>query len=164
VGKEGMEWSRLEELVTTIYGDQISSDPYDPQEVHLSLRDSADEMKVMWASAANLVDPFVEYTASMDSWAEEVTMRSSAVNYTYTVPQNWYPVFAGVIYEADMVELKTGKTPYRYRVGGTDPESNTVRRSQDFSFVTPPNSDPEQKTVFAMLGDQVRLRTVTFHD
>lgn len=93
VGKEGMDWSRLEELITTIYGDQISSDPYDPQEVHLSLRDNPDEMKVMWASAANLVDPFVEYTASMESWSEEVTMRSSAVNFTYSVPQNWSVVY-----------------------------------------------------------------------
>ena len=94
LGVNGMEWDRLEELITTIYGNQISLDPYDPQEVHLALRDSPEEMKVMWASMDNLIDPFVEYTDDMDSWAEDVTRTVAAVSYTYSVPQNWYVVLA----------------------------------------------------------------------
>lgn len=104
----------------------------------------------------NLVDPFVEYTADLDNWSDENTMKASAVNYTYTVPQNWYPIFAGVIYEADMVGLTPGKTPYRYRVGGYDPVNATIRRSQDFSFASAPTANPDQNTKFAMFGDQVR--------
>ena len=40
-----MEFSRLEELLNEIYGDLISSDPFQPQEVHISLMDSPDQMK-----------------------------------------------------------------------------------------------------------------------
>jgi hypothetical protein len=86
----GHDWSRLETLLNTIYGDQISSDPYDPQEVHLSLRDSKSEMKVMWVTMENLQNPFVEYTQSSNEWTDDSTKSSKATTSTYTVPQNWY--------------------------------------------------------------------------
>ena len=40
-----MDFSRLEKLVNEIYGDLISSDPFQPQEVHISLTDYPDQMK-----------------------------------------------------------------------------------------------------------------------
>ena len=104
--RDGMEWSRLEELINDIYGDAISEDPFQPQEVHLALTGSLSEMKVMWATMDGLQDPFVEYIAEDDTsgtWASQ-----PATSDTYTVPQNWYPTFAGVIYEANMVNLVPG--------------------------------------------------------
>jgi hypothetical protein len=159
IGSENkMEWSRLEQLIETLYGDSISDDPYQPQEVHLSLTGELSEMKVMWATMENLIDPFVEYTSNMNEWDSETMKVASAVNFTYTVPQNWYPIFAGVLYETNMVGLEAGKVPYRYRVGGYDSVSQEIKRSADFSFVSAPLPAPEQKTTFAMLGDQVSLR------
>jgi hypothetical protein len=156
IGSENkMEWSRLEHLVETLYGDKISEDPYQPQEVHLSLTGELSEMKVMWATMENLIDPFVEYTSNMNEWDSETTMVAPATNFTYTVPQNWYPIFAGVLYETNMIGLEPGKIPYRYRVGGFDSVSQVIKRSTEFSFVSAPLPAPEQKTTFAMLGDQV---------
>jgi hypothetical protein len=156
IGKDNkMEWTRLEHLIETIYGDSISSDPYQPQEVHLSLTNDPSEMKVMWVTMENLIDPFVEYSSNLNEWDSETTQTISAVNFTYSVPQNWYPIFGGVIYEANMANLEPGKNTYRYRVGGYDSVAQVVKRSADFSFTTPPLPSPEQKTTFAMLGDQV---------
>ncbi len=53
-----------------------------------------------------------------------------------------------------MTGLKEGKARYKYRVGGLD-SSLAPRRSKDFEFVTSPLSAPNEKTVFAMLADQV---------
>ena len=58
-----------------------------------------------------------------------------------------------------MVGLSPGKKSYRYRVGGFDPVNSTTRHSQEFTFQSPPTVDANQKTVFAMLGDQVSSRT-----
>lgn len=154
---EGMEWTRLEELLDEIYGDAISNDPYDPQEVHIALTGTLSEMKVMWASMNELQDPFVEYTASENEWADDnLVMKSVAITSTYATPQNWYPIFAGVLYEANMVNLLPGKASYKYRVGGFDPINATIRYSQDFTFHSAPEPNPEQKTTFATFGDQVR--------
>jgi hypothetical protein len=151
---EGMEWSRLEELMDEIYGGTISNDPYQPQEVHLSLTGSLSEMKVMWASGDGLEAPFVEYTSSANEWSDATTLTEAATTDTYTVPQNWYKTFAGVIYEANMIELTPGKTSYKYRVGGYDPVNATMRRSKDFTFSSAPVPEADKKTTFATFGDQ----------
>ena len=150
----GMEWTRLEELIDSIYGDAISNDPFQPQEVHLALTGSLGEMKVIWASMDGLQNPFVEYAPAddeSDTWTSQ-----PATTDTYTVPQNWYPAFAGVIYEANMVDLVPGKKAYKYRVGGLDAVNNVVRRSKDFTFSSAPEPAPDQKTTFATFGDQVQ--------
>lgn len=159
--KEGMGWGYLEKLVEKIYGGMISTDPYDPQEVHLALTGSLSEMKVMWVTMENLTNPFVEYTEAHNDWTEDNTMTANAVTSTYSVPQNWYPIFAGVIYETNMVDLFPGKKAYKYRVGGTTPY-NTVRRSQDFTFHTAPESTSNQKNTFALLGDQGTFMVLGF--
>lgn len=150
--RDGMEWTRLEEVINSIYGDSISEDPFQPQEVHIALTGSLSEMKVMWVSMDGLQDPFVEYAPLDDDsglWASQ-----PATTDTYSVPQNWYPTFAGVIYETNMIDLAPGKKAYKYRVGGLDSASNTVRRSKDFTFYSAPEPSPEQKTTFATFGDQ----------
>jgi hypothetical protein len=86
---EGMSWDRLEEVIKTIYGDSISNDPYQPQEIHLALTSSPTEMKVIWATMDPLIDPFVEYTANVNEWSEADTLIGTALSYSYTVPQNW---------------------------------------------------------------------------
>lgn len=161
-GKEGIDWDGLSGLIEKIYGDAISTDPYDPQEVHLALTDSQTEMKVMWATMESLGDPFVEYTAVDNEWTDELTMTATANQFTYTVPMNWYPTFAGWLYEADMIHLVPGKNRYKYRVGGYDSVNQTIRRSQDFSFVTAPVNNPHQKNTFAMLGDQGTFMVLGF--
>ena len=65
-----------------------------------------------------------------------------------------YPIFGGVIYESDMTNLLPGKTVYKYRVGGYD-SNNVAHMSEEFVFKTPPLPNADEKTVFAMLGDQV---------
>jgi hypothetical protein len=45
-GDATMSWSRMEELVESIYEGMISEDPYEPQEIKLALADDSDAMKV----------------------------------------------------------------------------------------------------------------------
>jgi hypothetical protein len=148
---EGIPFTKLHELVDKIYGDEISDDPYQPQEVHLALTSDITSMKVMFVTMQNLGNPFVQYRTSLESdW--KVAKVSNAVNYTYTVEQKWWPVFNGVIYEADMVGLKPSMA-YTYRVGGWDAANNTVRYSKDFSFRAAPEANPNRKTVVTTLAD-----------
>ena len=66
-----------------------------------------------------------------------------------------WPIFEGVIYEADMGELSV-KTEYVYRVGGND-GNGTVYSSSNFQFTSAPSLEqPDQKVTIATLGDQVR--------
>jgi acid phosphatase type 7 len=161
-GPDGIEWGKLGELLEKIYGDAISTDPYDPQEVHIALTDSLNEVKVMWATMESLSEPFVEYTAVENDWADSASVMSSpAAQYTYTVPMNWYPVFAGWMYETNMEGLEAGKKRYKYRVGGFTSDG-AVHKSQEFSFVTAPQPAPHQKTTFAMLGDQGTFMVLGF--
>lgn len=84
---DGMEWSLFSNLVDAIYGDMISDDPYQPQEVHLAITDNVDEMKVIWATMEGLSNPFVEYTGASNDWTSATSL--SAKSYTYTVPEKW---------------------------------------------------------------------------
>lgn len=122
---DGLEWSLFENLVDKIYGDMISDDPYQPQEIHLAVTPYPSTMKVMWATSLPLTNPFVEYVPySSSSWDNSITV--SATNFTYTVPEYWWPIFTGVLYEADMSNL-VPDSKYQYRVGGYDEANATVR-------------------------------------
>lgn len=154
-GRDEIDWSVFHDLVDKIYGNQISDDPYQPQEIHLALTVDPNSMKVMWASAENLEDPFVEYMPSGDSdWSQAV--KVPAANFTYEVPEYWWPVFKGVLYDVDMTNLAT-ETKYQYRVGGYDTSNSTVRRSDDFTFQSQPlrtaEASPNRETKIATLAD-----------
>lgn len=154
LGVNGLPWDTIiDGIVEKLYGDNISYDPYQPQEVHLALTGSEYEMKVMWVTGSNLEAPYVEYTlVTDDNWENSVI--ANATNFTYSVPQYWWPVFEGVIYEANMVEL-VGSSRYKYRVMGYDCENNTIRSSDIFEFNAARSlSEPDQKVVISVLGDQ----------
>lgn len=130
---------------------QISDDPYQPQEVHIATTADISAMKVMWATMSGLDKPFVEYVSERDGdWSK--SKRVSALSYTYDVPQKWWPVFTGLIYETDMVNL-IPNMKYRYRVGGWDNSNSTMRYSQEFSFKAAPEIHPNRKTVISTLAD-----------
>ena len=87
IGKsKSLGWGYLEKFIEDVYGDMISTDPHDPQEVHLSLTGSPSSMKVMWATMENLENPFVEYTESSNDWSDANVLTSTASAYTYSVP------------------------------------------------------------------------------
>lgn len=163
LGKDGLDWDKLKEVLEETYAN-ISYDPYEPQEIHLALTDSLSEMKVMWTTMKNLENPFVEYTRVENDWNDvNKVLKANAVNDTYTVPYNWYPVFNGVIYETNMIQLIPNKQSYKYRVGGFDIVNNTIRRSKDYIFKTAPNTNiKNQKNTFAMLGDQGTFMVLGF--
>lgn len=127
------------------------------QEIHLAITDDASEMKVMWATMKNLEAPFVEVLPAGLDWetAANQVQTVTAVNFTYQVQKNWWPIFTGVLYEADMSGLQAGAA-YQYRVGGTQHQllQTQVRRSQDFQFKAAPAPDPNRRTVIGCLADQ----------
>ena len=80
-------------------------------------------------------------------------MTEQADSFTYTVPQKWWPIFTGMIYEVDMTGLDAD-TAYTYRVAGYDPINATTRYSNSFEFRSKPEStDPNRKTTIATLAD-----------
>jgi hypothetical protein len=121
----------------------------------LALTSDKNAMKVMWATMQGLEKPFVEYKLASDvdesSW--EKSRRNMASSYTYTVPQKWWPIFTGLLYESDMTGLLPDVS-YTYRVGGWDPVNATTRYSSEFNFRAAPKVDhPNRKTVIATLAD-----------
>ena len=154
------------EIVNRIYGDVISDDPYQPQEIHLALTNTSSEMKVMWATMENLENPFVEYqltTPNID-WEESnrKIMKLPATNWTYTVPQKWWPIFEGVLYEVNMIHLQPEKK-YSYRVGGYDVANQTVRYSEVFTFIAAPDhSDPSRVTKVFTIADHGTFELLGF--
>ena len=82
-------------MIIAIYGDEISEDPYEPQEIHISLGDDSTFMNVMFITMENLEKPFVEYYLAKDDNDIFNTNNNnkhqikSAINYTYEVPQKW---------------------------------------------------------------------------
>ena len=142
----------FDRIVDDIYGDMISDDPYEPQEIHLALTGDFSEMRAMWVTGSPLQDPYVEYRpASGDAeW-----VRASATTSTYRVPRKWWPVFTGFIYDASMVNLEPGST-FEYRVRGYDAHNSTERASDTFSFRAAPvaGADPSRHTRFSVMADQ----------
>lgn len=152
LGAEKLSWTMFEKVVDAIYGDQVSDDPFQPQEIHLALGNDITTMKVMWATMDNLQNPFVEFLPQLeDNWS--LSTLSTAVNYTYSVEQKWWPTFTGVLYEADMDGLKADHR-YKYRVGGWDTANNTMRFSDVFEFKAAPESNnPNRPTRIAAIAD-----------
>jgi hypothetical protein len=147
----GLSWDDFEKLAYKIYGDEISDDPYQPQEIHLSLLNDKSSMKVMFVTMSNLESPFAEYSLNKNTWIRSEIVP--AVNFTYRVEQKWWPVFTGVIYEADMINLQP-ETAYYYRVGGYDASNKTTRYSETFSFKSAPiEKNPNRKTVITTFAD-----------
>ena len=147
--QDGLRWTPFCQVVDKIYGDLISDDPFEPQEIHLSLTGDSTEMKVMWITMDNLEDPYVEFKATADSaW-----QKAAAANSTYEVPQYWWPVFNGVIYTATMTGLAPSGA-YTYRVKGFDNTNQTERASADFNFKAAPVIDAQRPTKIATLADQ----------
>jgi hypothetical protein len=149
--QDSVSWTLFCQIVDKIYGDLISDDPFEPQEIHLSLTGDPTEMKAMWITMDALSDPVVEYKAADaadDAWA-----KASAFNFTYEVPQYWWPTFTGVIYEATMTSL-TPSSEYVYRVKGFDNVNQTERASADFPFAASPVTSPDRPTKVATLADQ----------
>lgn len=104
-------------------------------------------MKVMWVTMSELADPVAEYTTADGS----VTKTVSAVTSTYRVPQNWWPIFTGIIYETDMTDL-IPSAQYSYRVGGRDADG-AMRWSSTFSFTAQPEDNPNRRTTVGTLAD-----------
>ena len=87
---EGISWNQFEKVVDAIYGpDAVSSDPYQPQEVHLSLGSDPTSMHVMWVTLGFTTDPIVEYAPfeSSEGWSSASVQVAS--NSTYLVPKKW---------------------------------------------------------------------------
>jgi len=156
----GKGYDFFEKLLTEIYGDAISLDPFQPQEVHLAITPSPDAMKVMWVTMSKLLKPFAEYKLFTDSDDKDWTV-ATAIDYTYQVPKKWWATFTGLIYETDMTGLTPG-AKYKYRVGGFDIVNNTMRYSKEFTFNAAPVPSANQKTTFAYLADHGTFELLGF--
>lgn len=107
-------------------------------------------MRVMWVTGLPLENPTVQYWSANNP---SVVSERVASNFTYTVPQKWWPIFNGMIYQVDMDGLEPG-AEYTYRVGGYDTANATDRRSADFTFrATPLSDDANRKTRVGVLAD-----------
>ena len=58
---DGRGYDFFEKMLTEIYGDAISLDPFQPQELHLALTPSPNAMKVMWVTMSKLLKPFTRF-------------------------------------------------------------------------------------------------------
>jgi acid phosphatase type 7 len=148
-------FARLHEIADKIYGDQISDDPFQPQEVHLAITSDISEMKAMWVTMDLLEKPVVQYqsTASENDADWSTASSAEAVSFTYRVEQKWWPIFTGWIYEVDMTHL-TPSMQYRYRVGGYDTANATMRYSQEYRFRAAPRpNNPSHTTKAFTLAD-----------
>lgn len=156
----GWDYAGFKKLIYSFYGDYISDDPYQPQEVHLALTDQISSMKVMWATGQSLLDPCVEYKLSIDEdW--KLAKRAVAFNYTYTVEKKWWPIFTGVLYDADMTGLEAD-TKYIYRVSGYDEANQTLRYSSEFEFKSAPVINADRKTVVSVFADHGTIQILGF--
>lgn len=157
-GKAFMDWQWFADTISKIYGDELTSDPYMPQELHLALTADSSIMNIMYVTVSELSAPFVQWrTSPADAsgaidWTDATTVSTaSAVPSTYRVPQKWWPIFTGTIYTSNMSDLAAG-TSYTYRVGGTAADG-TVSYSAEFAYKAQPPRDPSRKTTIATLAD-----------
>ena len=150
-GNEEAPFGLFATIIDAIYGDLISDDPFEPQEIHLSLTGKPSEMTVMWLTAQPLTTPLVEYRVP-DCDDDGVWRTSEAVTSTYTVPQKWWPIFTGTIYTSTMIDLPLEKT-VEYRVKGYD-NNTSERMSNNFIFKSAPENRAERVTRIATLADQ----------
>lgn len=153
-----LDFHVFSDIIDEIYGDLISDDPYDPQEIHLSLTGINTEMTVMWLSAKELSNPLVEYrtattqTHTQANEEEHDWKKSTAVTSTYRVPQKWWPTFQGYIYTAKLIDLPL-EMDIEYHVKGYD-SNNNEKSSKNFIFTSAPDNQPNRMTKIATLADQ----------
>ena len=57
ISNNGLPFHTLEKIIRDIYGDEISDDPYVPQEIHLALHAENTSMNVMWVTMDELEKP-----------------------------------------------------------------------------------------------------------
>jgi hypothetical protein len=157
VSEKGLPFGNLEKIIRDIYGDSISEDPFQPQEVHIALHTDSNAMNVMWVTMEELENPIVQYALKTDDefidWDKEDNIVTQiAVPSTYSVPKKWWPIFTGTIYSADMTGLQNGAT-YSYRVGGYSTVNATMRYSDAFTFKAAPVGDPNKETIVATFAD-----------
>lgn len=170
-GAKEISFEYLHKLVNLIYGDQISDDPFQPQELHLAYTNDPSSMKIMWVTMQGLEKPFVQYMSAVSSkW--ELAKTKVAATSTYTVPEKWWPVFNGVIYDVDMTDLSPD-SHYKYRVGGFDNVNQTMRYSEEFTFKAAPLPSPDRTTrvftgadhgTFELLGFETVLKMTKMMD
>jgi len=156
-----MSWNRFADAITKIYGDQISDDPLQPQEVHLALTKSIDVMNVMWVTMDKVSEPFVQYMPAGESdWSNAAV--ATALTSTYTVPKKWWPIFDGTIYKADMSGL-VAEEAMQYRVGGKGSDGSD-HMSKIFTFKAAPISggNADRRTVALTLADQGTFELLGF--
>jgi hypothetical protein len=156
VSERGLPFDHLEKIIRDIYGDMISEDPYQPQEIHLALHADISAMNVMWVTMEELDNPIVQYALKADEeemdWDKENVMTQSATTSTYSVPKKWWPIFTGSIYSVDMINLQNDAT-YTYRMGGFSSVNATMRFSDAFTFKAAPLEDPNRQTIVATFAD-----------
>jgi hypothetical protein len=156
-GKSFMQWSFFQEMITKIYGNQITSDPFQPQELHIALTSDFSAMNVMFVTMQELQNSFVQWLPAADSagaaadvdWS--TAQQAPTATSTYRVPQKWWPIFTGTIYSSEMTSLKNDAY-YTYRVGGVAPDG-TTKYSPVYTFKAAPVVDASRKTVVATLAD-----------
>lgn len=151
VGQESFTFRIFEKLVDKIYGDLISDDPFQPQEVHIALTNNTSIMNAMWTTMKELEKPHVEFMSSnSNDWS--LAKTAEATSWTYTVPKKWWPIFEGRIYGVNMEGLVEGKE-YKYRVGGFDPEAQVYKYSKEYTFTAAPVSSPNRSTKAFTVAD-----------
>ena len=168
-GLISISFSRFRALLEQIYAGEVSSDPYQPQEIHLALTSASSSvgsrlpaaeatmsMKAMWVTMGALEYPIVQYLPAAGNgeynWAKAAV--AAAATSTYRVEKKWWPIFTGVIYDADMTSL-VPDAAYVYRVGGYSSANATMRFSEAFDFRAPPrpHGDKDRPTVICTLAD-----------
>ncbi len=160
VSKNGLPFHTLDKVIRDIYGDEISEDPYAPQEIHLALHTESTGMNVMWVTMEELEKPIVQFMkAGQENW--DTSTSVAAATSTYTVPKKWWPIFTGRIYSADMLGLEHS-TQYVYRVGGYSPANTTMRYSDAFTFTAAPVIDKNRSTTVATLSDHGTFELLGF--
>lgn len=164
VSKNGLPFHTLDKVIRDIYGDEISEDPYTPQEIHLALHTESTGMNVMWVTMEELENPLVQFMPVSAGQSEkdwDSAKSSNAASSTYSVPKKWWPVFTGRIYSADMLDLEHS-SQYVYRVGGYSPANATMRYSETFTFTAKPVIDKNKPTTVATLADHGTFELLGF--
>ncbi len=163
-GQSFMNWEWFADTITKIYGDAITNDPFQPQELHLALTGDSSKMNIMYVTMQELASPFVQWqpkpTSGVADWSSAATQSMPATTSTYRVPQKWWPIFTGTIYSSNMINL-VDSASYVYRVGGAQPDG-TIKYSADFTFKAAPAQDPSRQTVVATLADHGTFELLGF--
>ena len=147
-------------------GGKLPIDPQAPAELSISLTDDPSEMGIRWATQAQgLTGARVEAIGCVPCTTDaklapghdnDLCNRTfAATASTYTVPQKWWPIFNGSLYEAIISGLVPGsRNVCSYRVG-SDAALSAIR-----SFSPPPT--PGEPTTVAVIADQGTIMPLGF--